>query len=254
MNYKIEYVYLSHIGNVRKVNQDNYICESANLDIEKFPEFAFGKGEFSNKDLKILGVFDGMGGEQCGEDASRIASECAKKLVLGKEPASDLEKFLFYANDEIIKFADENGVVSMGSTAALLGFGKHEIALCNIGDSKIFKINENGIWQISEDHLAAGPAGTKPALWQSLGMAEEECRISPYKAYIDYCDNDYYLICSDGLTDMVSMNAIAAIVLSSEKEAAIDALLKKALENGGRDNITIVLCKVQKEGGFLGLI
>lgn len=89
--------------------------------------------------------------------------------------------------------------------------------------------------------------GTKPPLTQNLGIKEDELIISPYTATGEYHNHDIYLICSDGLTDMVSNEEIEYILNSSQKENSADLLLQKALENGGKDNITLILMYIRKE-------
>ena len=82
---------------------------------------------------------------------------------------------------------------------------------------------------------------------QSLGIPPEEFLIVPYITTRPYHKNDIYLICSDGLTDMVSQEEIAEILTETDFEKAGEKLLIRALENGGRDNITILLCKTERE-------
>lgn len=88
--------------------------------------------------------------------------------------------------------------------------------------------------------------GRKPPLSQNLGIRPSELIIDPYAAGFEYHDGDVFLICSDGLTDMVSQDEIAAILRETDYEESANSLLKKAPENGGKDNITIILCKVCK--------
>jgi protein phosphatase len=135
----------------------------------------------------------------------------------------------------------------MGTTAAMLLFSKHNITLCNIGDSRIFRISENEMFQVSMDHVSIAPFGKKPFLSQNLGIPPEEVVIEPYFSSGDYFNGDKYLICSDGLTDMVSENEICQIICSNSINDSTNLLLQKALENGGRDNVTIILLEVKQK-------
>ena len=140
----------------------------------------------------------------------------------------------------------------MGTTAAMLLFSKKDITLCNIGDSKVFSFSEGELEQISKDHVVISAFGTKPPLSQSLGIPPNELLIEPYLAQGRYKNGDIYLICSDGLTDMVMLDEIRGILVNYSIQEASSALVSKALENGGRDNITIILLGVkQKKNKFL---
>ena len=138
----------------------------------------------------------------------------------------------------------------MGTTAAMLVFAEKEVVLCNIGDSKIFRLCDGTLEQISKDHVAVSAFGVKPPLSQNLGIPPNELVIDPYLARGPYNDGDIYLICSDGLTDMVSVDEITEVLVSKPIEEAITLLLDKALANGGKDNTTIILCKIERQSGW----
>ena len=90
----------------------------------------------------------------------------------------------------------------------------------------------------------------KPPLSQNLGIPPNELVIDPYLARGAYNDGDVYLICSDGLTDMVSTEEITQVLISEPIEEAITLLLDKALANGGKDNTTIILIKIERQSGW----
>lgn len=246
MSCKIIYSCTSHIGNVRNVNQDNFICNGLYMKTDdteiKFPL----SGKIFSNDSKIFGIFDGMGGEECGEVAALIAAETAAKFKINEEPIKQMRDFCKIANRNICDYAQDNSVSSMGTTAAMLVFGKKEIVLCNIGDSKIFLFSEKKIEQISKDHITPVPYGKKPALLQNLGIPETEMIIEPYISRGEYRNGDRYLICSDGLTDMVSVDQISGIVENNSPDKVVQTLLDTALENGGRDNITIMFFEIKQ--------
>ena len=192
-----------------------------------------------------------MGGEECGEVASLLASETAASLTAGEDTVETLLSFCDEANTKICRYARENQIESMGTTGAMLLFTGEEITLCNIGDSRIFRYAGGKLTQISVDHTAPYLVGGKPPLSQNLGIPPEEMRIEPYVAKGLYQDKDLYLICSDGLTDMVSNEEISRVLAEKEIEPAVEELLYRALENGGKDNVTIILCAVRKKRGGL---
>ena len=250
MHYKIRYSCLSHIGNIRSVNQDNYICDGCYMDTGDTPiEFPLCGTKIS-KENSLFGIFDGMGGEECGEIASYIASKTASTIEIGKEATADLSMFCHKANAEICDYATSREVSAMGTTAAMLAFTEKEVVLCNIGDSKIFRLCDGALEQISKDHVAVSAFGVKPPLSQNLGIPPDELVIDPYLALGAYNDGDVYLICSDGLTDMVPNEEITQILISEPIEEAIMLLLDRALANGGKDNTTIILCKIERQSGW----
>jgi len=204
-------------------------------------------GTKTSKDISIFGIFDGMGGEECGEVASYIAAKNASALKIGKDAVIDLSQFCQKANADICDYANENEVSAMGTTAAMLAFTSNGVILCNIGDSKIFRFCDGALEQVSKDHVAVAAFGVKPPLSQNLGIPPNELVIDPYLAQGAYNDEDVYLICSDGLTDMVTTEQITDVLASKPIEEANTELLERAISNGGRDNITIILCKIRRE-------
>jgi protein phosphatase len=198
------------------------------------------------KENSTFGIFDGMGGEECGEVASYIAAQDAAALKIGNDAAADLSRFCYKANEDICEYARLHQVSAMGTTAAMLVFTKKQIALCNIGDSKVFRFSDGELKQISVDHIAVSAYRIKPPLSQNLGIPPSEMIIEPYLAQGKYTDGDVFLICSDGLTDMVSVERICSVLDSEPIKNAVMTLLEESLANGGRDNITIILCKIER--------
>ena len=155
----------------------------------------------------------------------------------------------------------------MGTTLALLYINDGKAIAYNIGDSRAYLFRKNKLIQLSEDHTqaqrlvdmgllkksAAANHKDKHKLTQHLGIFPDELIIEPYKSQeINIKQNDIFLLCSDGLTDMLSDDDITVIL--SNKQEGIGTLAKrlisKALEKGGKDNVTIVLSKVDMIEGF----
>lgn len=246
MKYRILYTCVSHPGKARKVNQDNFICNGRYMALSgeaiTFPL----RGVCSSEDISLFGIFDGMGGEACGEIASHIAAQNASAISLQQDGAEVLSAFCQKTNQDICDFSARNGIGSAGTTAAMLLFSG-KVHLCNIGDSKIFLFHRGVLHQLSADHICPAPFGVKPSLSQSLGMPPEEARIAPFFLRKGYADGDRYLICSDGLTDMVSAEEIERVLNAFAGQDAVARLLDLALENGGKDNVTILLCEIEKD-------
>lgn len=245
MGYRIRFACLSHPGKIRSLNQDNYICNGSYAKDDPMEMTKPLLGKVSAGAGPIFGVFDGLGGEQHGEKAAAIAAQAAAKCKPGKDPVEDLSALCRETNGEICRYAREEKIQSTGTTAAMLAFTKNKIALCNIGDSKIFRFWQGALEQISKDHLGIAPFGVKPPLSQCLGTPPEQMRIAPYFAQGNYQDGCVYLICSDGLTDMLNNQAITRALTDCPIEKAATRLLDEALAGGGKDNITLILCQIE---------
>lgn len=247
MEYSIEYFCVSHTGNIRTRNQDNFFCLNEYMPPDNNGSDGIIKGVTRSVDSHVFAVFDGMGGEECGEVAAYIAAKQMSEFNFENDSSLELLQYCKKVNNEICRYTADNSLISMGTTAAILMFARKKILLCNIGDSKIFRFTDGVLQQISYDHVSISAFGTKPPLTQNLGIKEDELIISPYTATGEYHNNDIYLICSDGLTDMVSNEDIENILNSSQKEDSANLLLHKALENGGKDNITFILLYICKD-------
>ncbi|MCR5107414.1 MAG: protein phosphatase 2C domain-containing protein [Lachnospiraceae bacterium] len=254
--FEISYCLICDIGRRRQINQDNFIADGVYLKNHERSMEKPLKGVSTGDKGLLIGVFDGMGGEECGEMASFLASECAAGIEkrADEDPIDMLLTLCEKANEKIYRYARDNNIQSMGTTGAMLYFDNNGITLCNIGDSRIFRLVSGELKQISVDHVAPYKIGNKPPLSQNLGIPPEELQIEPYVATGELMDGDTYLICSDGLTDMVSEDEISRVISTNTIEDATITLLNTALENGGRDNITIILCRVKKKKtGLSGL-
>ena len=242
---------LSNTGCIRSNNEDNFFFGGKHL-----PE----KNDGLTKPLKygrflwkphVAAVFDGMGGEQFGETASFVAAQGTKAAVISAEniPAQ-LEQLCLSLNEQVFEKAETLFTTHMGSTMAMLCFSRKRAYVCNLGDSRIFRYHLGVLEQISEDHtdektLRARGIKRKAQLTQHLGVDPQELRLVPHIAEMTLQRGDRYLICSDGLTDMVSQGRIRKILQENSKPAACaEALVEEARKNGGRDNITVIVCAV----------
>jgi len=249
MKYIIDYALCCDKGRLRSKNQDNFLCEGVFLPVENNGLESLMTGSLSSKDFPVLAVFDGMGGEQMGEYAAFIAASTLKEKLC-ENKAEALSEYCLEINRNICRFASENGIRSMGTTGCFINFADKQINLCNIGDSKIYQFNGEVMLQLSVDHCIGSAVGKAP-LTQFLGVPEEDFIIQPHSAEAEYKKGDIFLICSDGLTDMADLQSIQRVLASGEsmKDCA-ETLLTMALEAGGRDNITILLCRVRKKSIF----
>jgi len=251
MSYNIEYTVLCNKGKLRANNQDNFWCMGAFLPSTNDGLTESVAGTTNTKNLPAFAIFDGMGGEQQGEVAAYIAASNFDTFYM-ESPKNDIKQFMLdacaKANTEICAHADKEKLRSTGTTAAILMFGAKEIFICNVGDSRIYHFCDNKLFQISHDHTTTDTLDNIPALTQSLGIPETEYTITPYVAKGVYNKRDIYMLCSDGLTDMVTDSDIEKIIAKNPSITnSGEELLKKALDAGGHDNITIILCEIQRQ-------
>ena len=232
----------THVGLVRQSNQDN---------------FALREGTFV--------LADGMGGHQGGEVASFEATSTI--LESGKiNSVADMVKSVSKANQAILKRAKkEDNLSGMGTTVCVLSeivgtTGKKRIGIANVGDSRIYRLGESELTQITQDHSLVGDlvrtgeltqeeAARHPQrniLTRALGI-EQDLVIDTWE--LNPVAGDKYLLCSDGLFNEIDDEKIAQILMEdTELEKIAQNLIDHALEAGGHDNITaLVLCVEDQE-------
>lgn len=249
MSRKIGYAFLCKKGKVREKNQDNYWCMGDYLPQENEGQERTITGEINLKEIKgAFCVFDGMGGEACGEVASSISAttfnNIYKSIVdFGVQSIVDM---CYIMNKNVCRFAQRHNIQYMGTTAAMLFFENKEVYACNLGDSRIFLLRGDSLQKISVDHVAEGTISKKPPLTQHLGIPRDDFKIDPYIVSLKIRKGDRFLICSDGLTDMLSKEDIEAFMLETHNiEDCVNDMMELVYARGAVDNTTIVLCEVR---------
>ena len=151
-------------------------------------------------------------------------------------------------NQAVCRYAAENHIQSMGTTLAMTLFTPESMFVCNLGDSRIYFSDEKSFRQVSTDHILGKSGLGKAPLTQYLGVPEEQQKLEPAVLEIEHKEGNRYLMCSDGVTDMLSDGEIADILSRKNSlRETVELLLDRALQKGGRDNATIILCEVQKQ-------
>lgn len=232
---------LSHIGQKRKLNEDSFFVENADI------------GAYAL-------VADGMGGHQAGEVASSMTCEIIHRLV--KEQlqkgmsAEEVEKVVrrafIEANNQVYHYAKTHlRMMGLGTTSTFAMVYNGKLIIAHVGDSRVYTIDETGIYRRTVDHSYVQELVARGEL------TPEQAEHHPNKNYItramgteeyikvDTAVNDYHgeivLICSDGLTNMVAERDIQNTILRTETlQEGIERLIQIANENGGMDNITAV--------------
>ncbi len=211
-------------------------------------------------------VADGMGGARAGEVASRIAVEMFEQgLPPEGTPERRLSTVVQNANREIYaRSRSERECEGMGTTLTAAYLDQDHVAIAHVGDSRAYMFRAGELVRLTQDHslvdelVKAGKLTEEQALehprrsiiMRALGPEPEvpvDTWSYPARA------GDVLLLCSDGLTSMVSDAQIAAILVAAPSLlAAADALTDEANEAGGRDNITVVLCRFEEAADAWG--
>lgn len=236
----MEYVALTDVGMRRHNNEDSYIVNVTEND-------------------KIFIVADGMGGHNAGEIASLEACRITESYILEHKGDIDatLKEGVLKANRDIFVRAGENqNLRGMGTTIDACVLRENVLHIAHVGDSRVYVINNDEIRKITKDHSIVG------MMLEEGSITEEEAKVHPQRNYITravgtsvnleidiICEKvhsgEWVLMCTDGLTNMVDKGELHNIVISAESvDAAACSLVKKAKDNGGDDNITVVLFRV----------
>jgi protein phosphatase len=210
----------------------------------------------------VFVVADGMGGAQAGEVASRIAVEAFEEaLPDGGSPEEQLSARAREANKRIYSISREQQErAGMGTTLTAAHLGEHDLAIAHVGDSRAYLFRGGQLQRLTQDHslvdelvrqgkLTAEQAAEHPQrsiITRALGP-EEEVEVDTFTYPLR--PGDVVLLCSDGLTSMVSEEDMTSTLASSTTlEQAGQTLIREANEAGGRDNITVVLFRVEDVG------
>ena len=205
----------------------------------------------------VFAVADGMGGHLAGEVASRMAIEAVQRMAKDNDVPgiAALRDAVAGAHETILTHAQSHiECAGMGTTLSVLWLSRNYAYIAHVGDSRIYRLRAGSLSQITQDHslveelVRAGlitreQARTHPRrniITRALGTHGEN---EPDLLVTDVQDGDLFLLCTDGLTGMVTDAQIERILLESDMEAAADALLAAALDAGGRDNVTLILCE-----------
>ncbi|MFH1532334.1 MAG: Stp1/IreP family PP2C-type Ser/Thr phosphatase [Pseudomonadota bacterium] len=251
----------THTGLVRKENEDCHLV----LD---------GQG--------LLAVADGMGGHAHGEVASALAIQTLESFfALGDDrvhieetfqtskargdPAADVvfERFLLRTAIESANLAiyekakADEALRSMGTTIVALYVINGCAWVANVGDSRLYRFRDGALTQLTEDHslvneylklnLLTGDQARafpmKNIIVRALGLAEW-VEVDTFE--IDVASGDQYLLCSDGLSDLVPEERINEIMGGDDPDEVIEDLVQAALDAGGLDNITVLLARLEE--------
>lgn len=229
---------LSDIGNVRKINED-------------FVDF------YENDSFRIYVVADGMGGHNAGEVASKLAVETTISYMKSLEDIGEIESALKasikVANEKIFKLAKSSeSLGGMGTTITVCLVKGTEMVVANVGDSSCYIMKYNGITKVTKDHSLV------QQLIDEGSITEEEAAIHPNRNIItralgtnlsveidtftiDLSDVKKVILCTDGLSNGVSISEMYDIILNDNNDNACTRLVELSKIKGGRDNISVIV-------------
>ncbi|MBX9622468.1 MAG: protein phosphatase 2C domain-containing protein [Gemmataceae bacterium] len=238
----------SLLGNYRENNEDS-------VDVKPFP------------DLTVAVVADGMGGQAAGEVASQravqiIPQELRKHLTpqLGADAVkAAVRKAIVQANDQIMAMgALDKDMKNMGTTVVLAVWRKGpELFIAGVGDSRAYLVRKGRIQQLTVDHslaqalveartISAAEAKDhrfRNVLWKYLGS--KEVGEGPEVSAVPIQAGDKFLLCTDGLSGVVPDDQLASYLADhADPQAAADGLGQLALDQGSRDNVSVVVIEV----------
>lgn len=195
----------------------------------------------------ICAVFDGIGGGRAGNKVSKLCADISAEFW-GKTTKSNYKTVLMKYTKElqksVRKFMDDECYDYSGTTMAIAVIEGNKIYASNVGDSKIYLINKDGIEQLSQDHRFSKGIVKQKELYQYIGMDEFDGEVVPYIEEYEKKDGDFVLLSSDGLSDFVSEEHIRNIIMENDNiNEKTKKLVEMARNNGSQDDITIILVK-----------
>lgn len=233
---------ITDTGVTREMNQDYYFATDTNL------------GNLPN----LFIVADGMGGHKAGDYASRHTIERVVASISrnsSEEPVTIIQEAISKANELLVAESNEDETKSgMGTTLVIATLVGNKLIVANVGDSRLYVISDM-VRQITRDHslvdemvrlgeLNPSEARSHPdknIITRAIG-AQKDVKADFFE--VELAKDDYVLMCTDGLTNMVRDEEILDIVRSEkEPEAIAHKLVRMANNNGGRDNITVTIIK-----------
>jgi PPM family protein phosphatase len=222
----------------------------------------------NNEDSGFIGkhfllVADGMGGHAAGELASSTTVAIVAQVDNNKDKLEDLESKLIEIPKVITKelknaINKDSSRAGMGTTLTAAVIQENQLKVSHVGDSRAYLVRNKQISRITKDQtyiqslidnneITESEAKNHPQRSLLLQAIDGITESIPVITSIEILENDKILLCSDGLTNVVTDEEILEIVNQFDYVGAVSALIEKALENGGPDNITVIVADLQKE-------
>ncbi len=271
---RIDVSALSHTGYHRANNEDHYLVVRLGRTLQTVSTSlpAGDVPERTEEVNHVMIVADGMGGHRAGEIASRLALSTLVNLAL------DVPDWIFRIDDahaqeierrsrsrvrEVDALLVETGqrdpsLAGMGTTLTAARSLGRDLVITHVGDSRAYLLRGGALLRLTRDHtfaqllvdsgqLAPGDVSSSPhrhVLTNALGGSSADVEVDTDQLQLE--DGDRLLLCSDGLTDLVDDGSIASILLETTRSSdACERLVQRALDAGGRDNVTVIVAAYQ---------
>jgi protein phosphatase len=267
---QVDLAALSHRGNVRPNNEDHYLVVRFDRNLQTLLT-NLAEGHIPHRFAEVgygLLVADGMGGMAAGEIASQVAVSTLVNLVLHMpdwimrtdEPqAEELSRRmgeLFRQVDAVLREHSraDPSLCGMGTTMSLVCTIGPDLFLGHVGDSRAYLLRRGELTQLTHDHTLVRELAERGAIEPQEAAGHQmrhvltrflgggAAKIEADLQRLELADGDQVLLCTDGLTDMVDDDTIGTMLRGgASAQQACDRLVERALKNGGRDNVTVVL-------------
>jgi protein phosphatase len=262
---------LSDRGRVRARNEDHFaIVELAKSMIVHHTSMLQPKAQYSSHRGHVFIIADGMGGHQGGEVASALTVLTVEELLLNKlnccdsdtahaSVLSELQSALIQADARIFEEAANHPELTDMGTTLTMGFAINwKLFVAHVGDSRCYLFSQDELRQMTQDHTvvndlvrqgllsrqAASRHQLRHAVTNVLGGPEPGIQVELHELNLE--PDDVLLLCSDGLTEMIPDERIAAILRDEQEPSkACERLVNEANEKGGKDNITTVVSRFE---------
>jgi serine/threonine protein phosphatase PrpC len=254
--YSAQGAWLSHAGLVRKANEDACLAGSviSSGSSDAAVPIALAAEPW------IVAVSDGIGGHRAGAEAS----QAVVKALAGCAPITPttVSAALDRVNRELCaRGRREPECAGMGATIAGIGSGPRGLFAFNVGDSRVYKFSRHRLMQVTRDDSEAEELiragllqrdqvrpGFLHALTRAIGGRAVVVAVRPHLSALSVATRARFLVCSDGITDMLPHSALQeTIATESEPAAAVRALFRLTMEAGGLDNITLAVFDVARD-------
>ena len=226
---------ITHKGLVRSNNEDHCYVRS-----------------FDNGAV-LLSLADGMGGHAAGEKAAQIAVDTVHTFESGLgDPESQLARLVETAHGKVLEASlQEMSHRGMGTTLTAAFVNDGVVYWAHVGDSRLYLLRGTDLVQVTDDHTIPGLLLKEGEITRDMMMTHPlrnmllRCvgceKFEPDRGHFGVREGDLFLLSTDGLHDLVPEDAILSILCSdADLEGKLAALVRAALEAGGRDNITVV--------------
>ncbi|WP_374314062.1 PP2C family serine/threonine-protein phosphatase [Dongia sp.] len=233
---------ITHPGLIHSINQDRvHVVDWASSDSMRNAHEVTA----STDEVRVVLVADGMSNPAGGEVASHGAIEFLSRRLLRADNKEAIAQALVEVDRQIFDLMTDQ-TRGMGTTIAGLWIHGATMYFFNVGDSRVYSFSSLGLYQLSRDDTVGGYLGLKKqssTLVQVLGGSNPQLEITPHVGGKSLWLGESYLICSDGISDLIEDDEIWEALIDYGVQA-VDRLASLAIERGGHDNLTAVVVSV----------